>query len=127
MLSPLLFFEENHMVATRSLKLHPDQLQVFSQIGIDTEKVHLISGDSLHPTAVRVDGYTNGHYVFFVSGVMPDHMTFMRYLFGSEHKPSLKTLYMGISIYKSPTAEYIKPENLVSIGTSTDTGELPTY
>lgn len=115
------------MAATRSLKLHPDQLQVFSQLGIDTEKVHLISGDSLHPTAVRVDGYTSGHYVFFIDGALPDHMTFMRYLFGSDHRPALKTLYLGISIYKSPTAEYVKPSNLVAIGTSTDPDELPLY
>lgn len=115
------------MAATRSLKLHPDQLQVFSQLGIDTEKVHLISGDSLHPTAVRVDGYTNGHYVFFTDGVMPDHVTFMRYLFGSEHRPALKTLYLGISVYKSPTAEYVDPANLVGIGTLSSTSEVPLY
>jgi hypothetical protein len=112
------------MATTRSLQLHVDQLQVLAQIGIDTEKLHFIGGDRLHPTAVRVDGYASGHYILFTEGNVSDHQTFMQYLFGREHRPVLQTLYLDLFIYKSPTAEFVKTENLVSVVSTTDPSVL---
>jgi len=115
------------MATTRSLQLHVDQIQVLTQIGIDTEKLYLVAGDKLHPTAVRVDGYASGHYILFVDGTVSDHQVFMQYLFGREHRPVLRTLYLGLHIYRSPTAEYVTPENLVSVVSTTDTNGLYNY
>jgi hypothetical protein len=108
------------MATTRSLQLHADQLQVLTQIGVDQTKLHFVGGGMLHPTAVRVDGYASGHYILFVEGNVADHHTFMQYLFGREHRPVLQALYLGLFIYKSPTAEFVKPENLVSVVTTTE-------
>jgi hypothetical protein len=109
------------MATTRTLTLHETQVAMLTRLGISVDALYIVQADFLHPTAVRVDGYASGHYVFFTDGNSEEHARFLKYLFGNEYLPRLKAMDLGLSIYQSPTAKYISAENLVSVTTTTET------
>lgn len=98
-----------------NLSLSADQLEVLSEMGITPTSVYIIKAETLHQTAVRVDGYTNGHYVFFLDGDARDHAMFLRYLFGESYNIVMPTRFRNITIYGSPTEKYVIPANLVNL------------
>jgi len=108
------------MATTRTLKLHEDQEAMLARLGINKDALYIAPSDEVHPTAVRVDGYVSGHYIIFSSGSSDDHARFLKYLFGNDYIPRLKAMDLGLSIYSSPTAKFVKPENLLVVTISTD-------
>lgn len=108
------------MATTRTLKLHEEQEAMLARLAINKDALYVAQSDEVHPTAVRVDGYVSGHYIIFSTGTSDDHARFLKYLFGNEYTPRLKAMDLGLSIYSSPTAKFVKPENLLSVTISTD-------
>jgi hypothetical protein len=103
-----------------NLSLDEKQIEVLEEKGIELSSVYIIKRETLHPSAVRVDGYTNGHYVFFLEGTMSDHAMFLKYLYGQnygeqQYAITLSSRFRGINIYGSPTEKYVMPANLVNI------------
>jgi hypothetical protein len=97
------------------LRLNEKQLEVLSEQGIRSDDVYRISGDLLHHTACRIDGYSNGHFVFFIEGTMSEHLIFLKYLFGDSYSAVIPSRFRGLTIYASPTGKFVKPENKVTI------------
>lgn len=98
-----------------NLALSADQLEVLSEKDITPTSVYIIKRETLHPSAVRVDGYTNGHYVFFLEGNASEHAMFLKYLYGESYAIVMPTRFRGITIYGSPTERYVTPANLVNV------------
>lgn len=98
-----------------NLSLSEKQIEVLSEMGITPTSVHIIKGETLHPSAVRVDGYTNGHYVFFLEGTASEHAMFLKYLYGENYSIVMPTRFRDISIYGSPTQKYVTLANLVNV------------
>jgi hypothetical protein len=97
-----------------NLLLDDRQLEVLAENGI-TEGIYVIKGELLHRSAVRIDGYTNGHYVFFLTGEAAEHVVFLRHLYGENYPISMPTRFRGITIYGSPSHRFMAPENRVNI------------
>lgn len=102
-----------------NLSLSEKQIEVLSEMGITPTSVYIIKGETLHASAVRVDGYTNGHYIFFLEGSASEHAMFLKYLFGENYGIVMPTRFRNISIYGSPTQKYVTPANLVNVQSAT--------
>jgi hypothetical protein len=98
-----------------NLALSDDQLEVLAEKDIAPSSIYIIKRETLHPSAVRVDGYTNGHYVFFLEGTATEHAMFLQYLYGKSYEIVMPTRFRGITIYGSPTERYVTPANLVNV------------
>jgi|GEM_PF-2662396 len=107
-----------------SLVITDTQQEVLQELGISLSSIYIIEGDALHET-VRVDAYTNGHYVFFLAGNSVDHANFLRHLYGIDYKISLPSRFRGITIYGSPTERFVKSVNVVNVSSAPNT--LITY
>lgn len=101
-----------------NLMLNEGQIEVLVEMGITPESVYIIKGESLHHSAVRIDGYTNGHYVFFMEGTATEHAMFLKYLFGENYGLIMPTRFRSISVYGGPTQKYVTPGNLVNVQTA---------
>lgn len=104
------------MATPYGLNLTADQAEVFSDLKIDTKNLYFIDNDLL-PSAVylRVNGYTNGHYVVFVEGVEHEHKAFLQSLYGKEFDAPLIQKARGLTVYGSPTHQFLKDMNLVTV------------
>lgn len=98
-----------------NLSLNEKQIEVLSEMGIAPTSVYIIKGETLHASAVRVDGYTNGHYVFFLEGTASEHAMFLKYLYGDNYAIIMPARFRSISIYGGPTQKYVTAENLVNV------------
>lgn len=108
-------------VVPNNLMLTDGQIEVLGEMGIDTNVIYIIKGESLHSSAVRVDGFTNGHYVFFFEGSAAEHAVYLRYLFGDHYTLIMPARFRNISIYGGPTQKYVNPQNLVTVQTASPT------
>jgi hypothetical protein len=108
-------------VVPNNLMLSEGQVEVLSEMGIHPDAIYIIKGETLHASAVRIDGYTNGHYVFFLEGNATEHATFLKYLFGDNYSLILPTRFRGVSVYGGPTQKYVTGQNLVSVQSATST------
>ena len=102
-------------IVLHNLSLSDKQIEVLSEMGITPTSVYIVKGETLHPSAVRVDGYTNGHYVFFLEGSASEHAMFLKYLYGDHYGIVMPTRFRSISIYGSPTQKYVTAVNLVNV------------
>lgn len=105
-------------IVPNNLMLNEGQIEVLVEMQITPDSVYIIKGESLHQSAVRIDGYTNGHYVFFLEGSATDHAMFLKYLYGDNYTLIMPTRFRSISIYGGPTQKYVNPANLVNVKTA---------
>jgi hypothetical protein len=121
---PLFAFGEGKLntenVIPQKLLLSEQQKSDLEEIHVDLERTYLVRGGDLHRSAVRINGYCSGFYVFFVEGDTSDHVIFLKYVFGENYVVRLVHRFRGISVYGSPLLKHIKASNKVDINSSPD-------
>jgi hypothetical protein len=103
-------------VAPVQITLSQDHKDNFLQIGVDlaVTLIHRVDNHAINATA-PIDGYTTGHYLFFISGAEEQHRQFCKLLYQTQQEPFLALKAPGLWVYAAATAKFMTPENLVTL------------
>ncbi len=98
------------------ITLSQDHKDNFMQLGIDliTTLIYRVDNHTINATA-PIDGYTTGHYLFFISGSEDQHRQFFKLLYQTQKDPLLALKAPGLWVYAAETAKFTTSENLVTL------------
>lgn len=85
-----------------------------NRLKIDLTKIFFVENTLLQPAAA-LDGYSTGHYLFFVGGTQSQHVEFYKIMYGTNTIPELVLKVPGIWVYETPSAKFATTENQVTV------------